>query len=67
MSETKSSPAPTDDISLSNTVGKRKRPQGSEEQSSPLTSGYHDRGEDGRKRKHKFDELLVDLLEVMRA
>ncbi|MCJ1400235.1 hypothetical protein MMC11_003439 [Xylographa trunciseda] len=48
-------------------VGKRKRSQGSVEQISTLSSSHQERAEDEKERKDRFDGLLVDLLEVMRA
>ncbi|MCJ1287212.1 hypothetical protein MMC26_006560 [Xylographa opegraphella] len=75
MSVTKSAPARTFDgeepmggRDAVHSVSKRKRSQDSEEQGSSFGGRYHERAEDEKKkRKDKFDELLIDLLEVMRA
>ncbi|MCJ1393415.1 hypothetical protein MMC18_006289 [Xylographa bjoerkii] len=74
MSDTKSSPARTTDVegpavdaNVGHGVVKRKRSQGSEEQDITFGGIHHDSEEDEKKRKDKFDGLLVDLLEVMRA
>ena len=56
----------TVDANMVRDVGKRQRSQGSEEQGSVFDDNHHERVEDEKKRKNKFDELLVDLLEVMR-
>ena len=74
MSATKSSPTRTFDEEGSiidadavHGAGKRKRSQKSEEQGSTFGGSNHERVEDEKKRKAKFDGLLIDLLEVMRA
>ncbi|MCJ1419888.1 hypothetical protein MMC32_006244 [Xylographa parallela] len=74
MSATKRSPArtlagesSTFDGNAVHSVGKRKRSHGSEEQSSTFGGGLHETVEEEKKRKDKFDGLLIDLLEVMRA